>query len=372
MASRAAFAHALPGNIRLTRSNALQMHPTPMNKPLLLSIAAVERDTGLSKDTLRVWEKRYGFPRPERDRQGERSYPIEQIERLRLIKRLLDVGHRPGRVVELPLSDLQTLAGRSADAQGLRPDQVRRRSSSQQLVPVPSAAFNTPSGPHASDDPLVPQPDWLAAALSAVDAHAPQQLRRLLRHALAQEGLPRFITQVVIPLMQHMGDGWLRGRFTVPQEHWVSQSVQQALHAGLSQLPVPSEQQHPRVLLSTFPGEAHGLGLLVAECALTLLGAQPINLGPQTPLWDLVEAAACHGADVVAIGFTAAAPAPLVTDLLAELRSKLPPDVALWAGGQHPLLQRRAPDQVVVVDSTAELGAAVQRWRQTHPDPAAH
>ena len=34
---------------------------------LTLSIAAVERDTGLSKDTLRVWERRYGFPAPQRD-----------------------------------------------------------------------------------------------------------------------------------------------------------------------------------------------------------------------------------------------------------------------------------------------------------------
>ena len=35
-------------------------------RPITLSIAAVERDTGLSKDTLRVWERRYGFPVPER------------------------------------------------------------------------------------------------------------------------------------------------------------------------------------------------------------------------------------------------------------------------------------------------------------------
>ncbi|MBK8767339.1 MAG: MerR family transcriptional regulator, partial [Burkholderiaceae bacterium] len=31
---------------------------------ITLSISAVERDTGLSKDTLRVWERRYGFPLP--------------------------------------------------------------------------------------------------------------------------------------------------------------------------------------------------------------------------------------------------------------------------------------------------------------------
>ena len=37
------------------------------------SIAEVERETGLGKDTLRVWERRYGFPVPQRDRLGERA-----------------------------------------------------------------------------------------------------------------------------------------------------------------------------------------------------------------------------------------------------------------------------------------------------------
>ena len=58
---------------------------------ITLSIAAVERDTGLSKDTLRVWERRYGFPTPGRDTLGERAYPLEQVEKLR--------GHVEGVVV---------------------------------------------------------------------------------------------------------------------------------------------------------------------------------------------------------------------------------------------------------------------------------
>jgi hypothetical protein len=80
-----------------------------------LSIAAVERDTGLSKDTLRVWERRYGFPLPQRDAIGERAYPLDQVERLRIVKRLLDAGHRPGRVVALPLPALQQLADSTVD-----------------------------------------------------------------------------------------------------------------------------------------------------------------------------------------------------------------------------------------------------------------
>ena len=76
----------------------------------MLSIAAVERDTGLSKDTLRVWERRYGFPAPPRDGLGERSYPFDQVERLRTIRRLLEAGHRPGRVVPLQADELNRLA----------------------------------------------------------------------------------------------------------------------------------------------------------------------------------------------------------------------------------------------------------------------
>ena len=56
-----------------------------------VTIAGVERDTGLSKDTLRVWERRYGCPVPARDAHGERVYSQEQLELLRLVKRLLDV-----------------------------------------------------------------------------------------------------------------------------------------------------------------------------------------------------------------------------------------------------------------------------------------
>ena len=42
----------------------------------LLAIGAVERDTGLSKDILRMWERRYGFPRPERDCQRRARLPL--------------------------------------------------------------------------------------------------------------------------------------------------------------------------------------------------------------------------------------------------------------------------------------------------------
>ena len=84
-----------------------------LNQPAF-SIAAVERDTGLAKDTLRVWEKRYSFPEPHRDAYGERVYPMDQVEKLRVIKRLLDNGHRPGKVIPLSIQELVQLAEASS------------------------------------------------------------------------------------------------------------------------------------------------------------------------------------------------------------------------------------------------------------------
>ncbi len=46
---------------------------------LPMRIADVERDTGISKDTLRVWERRYQFPKPQRDSLGERLYSQDRL-----------------------------------------------------------------------------------------------------------------------------------------------------------------------------------------------------------------------------------------------------------------------------------------------------
>ena len=59
----------------------------------------VERDTGIGRDTLRVWERRYGFPRPVRNAKGERSYPEDPLRRLQRPRRLLDRGMRPGKLL---------------------------------------------------------------------------------------------------------------------------------------------------------------------------------------------------------------------------------------------------------------------------------
>src|SRR4030095_2820328 len=76
-----------------------------------LHIREVVRITGLRREQLYMWQRRYGFPAPLRDPFGDRVYPPEQVARLRLIKQLLSEGWRAGAVVPLADTALQSMLG---------------------------------------------------------------------------------------------------------------------------------------------------------------------------------------------------------------------------------------------------------------------
>ena len=300
-----------------------------MMKPVTLSIAAVERDTGLSKDTLRVWERRYGYPVPERDAVGERAYPPEQVEKLRIVKRLLDGGHRPGRVVGLPVAELQRLSDS-----------------------MPPAARGQAAA--ALD---------LRGFLALLREHDVDGLRRLLAQAQMRLGLARFVGDVVSPLNTLVGEAWMRGQLEIFEEHVYTESIQIVLRNAIAALPGAALQDRPSVLLSTLPGEPHGLGLLMAEAVFAIEGARCLSLGVQTPVWDLALAAQAHHGDIVALSFSGCMNPNAVTTALAELRAKLPASVELWAGGLAPVLHRRPVAGEQAIASFDEVPGRIMRWR---------
>jgi methanogenic corrinoid protein MtbC1 len=297
-------------------------------KAQMLSIAAVERETGLGKETLRVWERRYGFPAPKRDAQGERAYSLAQIEKLRVVKRLMDAGHRPGRLAPMSIAALHRLSGGSA------PSKVE-----------PAAASDL---------------DSLLALLRANDV---ARLRAQLGQASVRMGLATFVTEVIAPLNTLVGAAWMRGEIEIFHEHSYTETAQAVLRAGIHSLPEAGAQHRPRIVLGTLPGEPHGLGLLMAEALFAAEGAQCFSLGVQTPVWDLALATEAYSADLLALSFTGCINAKQIAEGLAELRAKLPASVEIWAGGSAPVLRRRPVPGVTAMSSLTELAPGLQRWR---------
>jgi DNA-binding transcriptional MerR regulator len=200
-----------------------------------IGIGAIAHEIGLTKDTLRVWERRYGFPQPLRSTGGERLYPQEQVTKLRLVKRLLDAGHRPSKVLPQSITRLQQLAEDSG------------------------------VGQDAPDVEL----DWLVELLRVgrYDDFRFELLKRATR-----EGLARFVLDVAAPLSARVGNAWAAGTLQVYHEHLFSEAMQVALRSLMRPLSeaLRGRGAHPRVLLTTLPGEAHGLGILMAEALFAL------------------------------------------------------------------------------------------------------
>lgn len=73
-------------------------------------INVVEKETSISKYLLRMWERRYSFPRPSRDSNGERLYTNDDVEKLKLVKRLMEEGYRPSKIIDQALDDLRALS----------------------------------------------------------------------------------------------------------------------------------------------------------------------------------------------------------------------------------------------------------------------
>lgn len=297
-------------------------------------IAAVERDTGLSKDTLRVWERRYRFPLPARDPSGERVYSQHDVEKLRVLKRLLDQGHRPGKVIGLPIEQLERLAEASTPHSARRAEVARLHGG-------------------------------LDVYLDLIRQYRVEELRRQLSQSLLRIGLARFVCEVVSPLNELVGDAWARGRLAIYEEHLYTESIQVVLRSAISTIPRPGSRP-PVVLLTTFPQESHGLGLLMAEAFFALEGCRCISLGVQTPLLDIVRAAAVQRVDIVALSFSEALNPNQVIDGIGELRSKLPGGTAIWVGGSCSALIRRVPAEVLALRSLNDIAPALANWRNAH------
>jgi DNA-binding transcriptional MerR regulator/methylmalonyl-CoA mutase cobalamin-binding subunit len=290
-----------------------------------LPIASVERETGLSKDTLRMWERRYGFPTPERDANGERLYAPLQVRRLSQIKRLMDRGHRPGKLLTLDETALLAL------------DETR------------------------SPAPATPDTQQLDAWLQLVKTHDSEALQRQFYREMARRGLARFVQDIVAPLITRVGEAWSRNELGIFEEHLFSQHLEKLFRTTLANMaPLAGS---PRVLLTTLSGEEHTLGLLMVEALLVIEDAYPVLLGPQTPIDEIVRAAQIKQVDVVCLSFSTAYSPALAAQGLRDLRRALPAETGLWAGGYGVRPIRKPIDGVCLVPEFRDLYDCLARWR---------
>ncbi len=219
------------------------------------TIAEVEERTGLSSALLRQWERRYGFPRPERSPGGHRLYSQTDLEALRQIKQWIAQGITPAQAVKRYLEGLTQ--------EGPRPPEALSRA--------------------------------LEEALLRADTEAAD---RVLSEAYRLHPLETVVLEVMAPCLRRIGDGWHLGRVSTAQEHLASTYLRGALQGLLSLM---GGALGPVVVVSTLPGEQHEIGSLITALFLRRAGYTVHYLGPNTPLADLQSFAERTGARAIVL-----------------------------------------------------------------------
>ena len=278
---------------------------------LTYPLRTAARLTGLSPELLRAWERRHGVVQPLRTPGGTRRYSAGDLERLRLVKAAVDAGHRIGQVAHLDLAEL------------------KRVSASGEACPA----------------------GRLHAILAALDHLDSVEVQRLLSLQLSALGAARFAREIALPLVREIGERWANGHMGIASEHLATGILRSLLGSALA--PMATSLLGPRIVFATPTGERHELGLLMAALTALGAGANPVYLGVELPVEDLLSAV--EGTSAAALGLSLVTiPSSQATRTVSALRGGLARAVHLWLGGAGAI-DIELPDAVEHIESLEDL-----------------
>jgi hypothetical protein len=186
---------------------------------------------------------------PQRDAIGERAYPLDQVERLRIVKRLLDAGHRPGRVVPLPFGEC--------------------------------SSWPSPRSTRPASTPAGLAPATCSQLVDLIRSHDVPALRP--NCACWRAGVRGFVVDVVAPLNTASATPGCAGSSRSSRSTCTAR-LRRSCCARPGQ-PSPAAGHDASRAADHLPGEPHGLGLLMAEALLALEGCPACRWACRRRCW---------------------------------------------------------------------------------------
>ena len=283
------------------------------NKPLY-TIGHVSQRTGLTTHVIRAWEKRYRAVVPNRSPKNRRLYSEDDVQRLKLLKKITEAGYTISQVAQFGSSELINLVQRDAPLVSRAPNTKRR----------------PPRQPAASD--------YYQLCLSTILDLDPDSLERAYDQAAIDLTRPALLKDVIVPLFEEIGNMWLNGSIKILNEHMATSVTRTFLFNMLRATDISDSA--PRIVIATTVGQWHDMGALTVALAAAECGWHPLYYGPNLPAEEIASAVKQGRARAVAISLTHLLDQHPIIDELRKLRRYVGRDVAIFVGGRcvedHP------------------------------------
>ena len=305
--------------------------PTDSSDTPLYNIAAVVQRTGVPATTIRAWERRYEYPKPHRDGDGQRLYSERDVQTIGWLLDQTRHGVAISRAVDM-----------------LR---IGRARTDRAVVQAPPRGGRSFAGLRAD----------LGQALLDLDT---DRAELVLAEGFTLFSVEDMCLQVLQPLLIDVGDRWHAGELSVAEEHYATSFVRARLF-GLLQAYQPPHSRGPLVFTACAPEEWHEVGILIVSVFLARRGVSVRYLGPNLPLEGLAAIVGRHHPAVVVLSAQSRETARNLRRAAQAVQEGAPPHPRLAFGGQAFNTDARlrasidgtyvGPDAAAAVDAIASL-----------------
>ncbi|CAN5282351.1 MerR family transcriptional regulator [soil metagenome] len=280
------------------------------------SIKDLENLTGIKAHTIRIWEQRYTFLKPQRTKTNIRHYSNEELKNFLNIALLNKHGYR--------ISQIEKMSE----------NQIRDTILSLPVI--------------AGDDILINE---LIKAMTDVNI---RYFEQKLDEYLGVQGTENAVLNIIYPFLERIGILWLTGNINPAQEHLVSNVIRQKIIVGIEHLPIPDEG-NVKACLFLPNGEYHEMALLFVCYLMKKKGINVIYVGNSTPLKDIESICNVTKPQILYTHLTTAGRNFNFEFFLQELSIKFSSYEILISGKLTEVYSRKVPKQITLMYSLKEV-----------------
>jgi DNA-binding transcriptional MerR regulator len=239
----------------------------------LYPMRVVVQLTDLNAETIRAWQRRYGAIKPRRSEGNARRFTMEDIRRLSLLKKATAAGQAISEIAQLTEEELLKII--ETNQQHATTERVR----DDQLDNIFQGT--------------------VVRFLEAVARYDTAEATKVLSSAALYLETRSFLLEIVIPLMNKIGQDWHSGAMRIGQEHFATEILKGVL---FSQRTTTGSRPGGMPVVTCAPdGCLHEFGALIGGILMAQRGFDCVYLGPSVPFDDIAHAAESTKAELVVL-----------------------------------------------------------------------
>ena len=281
------------------------------------TIKDLENLSGIKAHTIRIWEQRYSFLKPQRTTTNIRYYSSDELKMLLNISLLNKYGYKISHI-----------------------DKMEEPEIKEKILTLTHA--------QAQQERIVNE-----MIQSMVDLDM-EKFEQVLSSYIHLRGIEKTIHQIVFPFLERIGILWLTYHINPAQEHLVINIIRQKLIVAID-----GTQQHLQssktALLFLPEGEFHEIGLLYIYYLLKSRGIKVYYLGANVPIKDMVYIVKLKRPDFLYCHLTSVANNFIFDRFLNNLQTHIPEFPVLVSGQLTQQYKKSTPANVHLKKSLPEV-----------------